>query len=147
MKIFCYKLRKAEAGFSLAEMIGALVIGAMVMVSVLAIYQRAESSVSAISRKLDGDRLGTEVLQLIAEDLDRLTTAGKDVKITIANKLDNLYPTARMVILKIAPGAYTDFYYRTSNIFKQAASPPSVLSLPRIVQQVIKQGSYPVLPL
>ena len=100
MKIFCYKLRKAEAGFSLAEMIGALVIGAMVMVSVLAIYQRAESSVSAISRKLDGDRLGAEVLQLIAEDLDRLTTAGKDVKITIANKLDNLYPTARMVILK-----------------------------------------------
>ncbi len=100
MKKFCYKLRKHNKGLSLAEVIAALTIGAMILVAVLSIYNRAEVSASAIIRKLDSTRLGAEVLQRIAEDLDRVVAAGKDTKITIANKFDNLYPTARLEILK-----------------------------------------------
>ncbi len=100
MKKFCYKLCKHCKGFSLAEVIAALTVGSMILVAILSIYNRAEVSASAIIRKLDSTRLGAEVLQRIAEDLDRVVAAGKDTKITIANKFDNLYPTARLEILK-----------------------------------------------
>ena len=90
----------AQLGFSLAEVLAALTIAAMVLVAVLGIYSRAESSTAAITRKLDNSRLPCEVLQRIAEDLDGIIAADKDMKIIIRNKFDNLYPTARLEIVK-----------------------------------------------
>ncbi|MHC4571351.1 MAG: PulJ/GspJ family protein [Planctomycetota bacterium] len=87
-------------GFSLAEVLAALTIGAMVLVATLSIYNRAERSAAAITRKLDSYRLPCEVLQRISEDLDEVFAAGSDTKITIENKLDHLYPTSRLTILK-----------------------------------------------
>lgn len=87
-------------GFSLAEVLAALTIGAMVLVAVLGIYNRAENSAAAVTRKLDASRLPSEVLQRIAEDLDSIISAGSDVKITIQNKLENLFPAARLTILR-----------------------------------------------
>ena len=85
-------------GFSLAEMLAAMTIGAMVLVAVLAIYNRAERSAAAVTRRLDSSRLPREVLQRIAEDLDNIMSTGSDATITIQNKFDNLFPAARMVI-------------------------------------------------
>jgi len=87
-------------GFSLVEVLAALTIGAMVLIAVLSIYSRAGRSAAAITRKLDNARLPSEVLQRIAEDLDRIIASGSDTRITIENKLDNLYSTARLTILK-----------------------------------------------
>lgn len=86
--------------FSLAEVLAALTIAAMVLVAVLGIYSRAERSAAAITRKLDSSRLPSEVLQRIAEDLDGIIVAGKDTKITVENKFEKGYPTARLEILK-----------------------------------------------
>ena len=91
---------KGPLGFSLAEMLAALTIGTMVLVAVLGIYSRAETSAGAITRKLDSSRLPCEVLQRIAEDLDRIIVSGSDTKVTVENKFDNLYPSARLTILK-----------------------------------------------
>jgi len=87
-------------GFSLAEVLAALIIGAMVLVSVLGIYSRAERSAAAITRKLDISRPACEVLQRIAEDLDGIIASGPDTKITIENKFENGYSTARLRIVK-----------------------------------------------
>jgi prepilin-type N-terminal cleavage/methylation domain-containing protein len=87
-------------GFSLAELLAALTIGAMVLAAVLSIYSRAEHSAAAIARKLDSSRLPFEILQLIAEDLDAIVGAGSDTKITIENKFEDGFPTARLTILK-----------------------------------------------
>ena len=87
-------------GFSLAEMLAALTIGAMVLVAVLGIYSRSERAASAVSRRLDGSRLPGEVLQRIAEDLDRTISAGSNAKITIENKSENGFPSARLTIRK-----------------------------------------------
>ncbi len=100
MKNISYKIRKYKRGFSLAEVLAALMIGAMVLIAVLGIYSRAGRSAAAITRKLDSSRLPSEVLQRIAEDLDRIIASGSDTKVTIENKLNNLYPTARLTILK-----------------------------------------------
>jgi len=89
-----------KPAFSLAEMLAALTIGTMVLVAVLGIYSRAETSAGAITRKLDSSRLPCEVLQRIAEDLDRIIASGSDTKVTVENKFDNLYPSARLTILK-----------------------------------------------
>jgi len=91
---------RERRGFSLAEVLAALTIGAMVLIAVLGIYSRAERSATAITRKLDSSRLPSEILQRIAEDLDRIIASGSDTKVTIENKLDHLYATARLTILK-----------------------------------------------
>ncbi|MHC4890043.1 MAG: PulJ/GspJ family protein [Planctomycetota bacterium] len=95
-----FNTSREPRGFSLAEVLAALTIGAMVLIAVLGIYSRAGSSAAAITRKLDNLRLPSEVLQRIAEDLDRIIASGSDTKITIENKLNNLYPTARLTIRK-----------------------------------------------
>ncbi|MHC4171940.1 MAG: PulJ/GspJ family protein [Planctomycetota bacterium] len=91
---------RVALGFSLAEVLAALTIGAMVLVAVLGIYSRAEHSAAAITRKLDSSRRPFEVLQLIAEDLDGIVAAGSDTKITIENKFETGFATARLTILK-----------------------------------------------
>jgi len=97
MKNVSNKYRE-QKGFSLAEVLAAMTIGAMILVAVLSVYSRAERSAAAITRKLDSSRLPSEVLQHIAEDIDRMTTAGSDTKITVENKFANGFSTARLTI-------------------------------------------------
>ena len=89
-----------KPAFSLAEVLVALTIGAMVLVAMLGIYSRAETSAAAITHKLDSSRLASEVLQRIAEDLDRTVAPGADMKVTIDNKFENGFSTARLTVLK-----------------------------------------------
>ena len=91
---------RARPGFSLAEVITSLTIGAMVLVAVIIVYNRAERSAAAVTRKLDSSRLLSEVMQRIAEDLDGIIATGADTKINIENKFDNGFPTARLTITK-----------------------------------------------
>ncbi len=96
-----YKLLQRPAGFSLAETLIAVTIGAMILVAVLAIYSQAEKSAAAVAQKLDSTQLASEVLQRISEDLDQIVATGADTKVTIQpSKSDNGYPTARLEILR-----------------------------------------------
>jgi prepilin-type N-terminal cleavage/methylation domain-containing protein len=79
-----------QRGFSLAEMLAALTIGAMVTVAVLGVYRRAENSANAVTRRLDSSRLPGEILQRIAEDLDNVIASGSDATIIIENKFENI---------------------------------------------------------
>lgn len=87
-------------GFSLAEVLAALIIGAMILITVLAIYSRAEHTASAVTRKLDSSRLPREILQRIAEDLDRIISSDSNTRITIYNKFEKGLPTAKITIQK-----------------------------------------------
>ena len=91
-------ISRMPSGFSLAEMIAAMTIGAMVLVAVLSIYSHAERSAAAVTRRLDDSRTPREILQRIAEDIDRIISSGSGAQITIQNKYDNLFPTARLTI-------------------------------------------------
>ncbi len=87
-------------GFSLAEVLTALVIASMVLVTVLGIYSRAESVSATITRRFDSSRLPSEVLQRIAEDLDRIIASDAYTTISINNKFAKGYPTAQLTITK-----------------------------------------------
>jgi len=91
---------RACGGFSLAELLAAMTIGAMVMVSILAIYTRAERSAAAVMLRLDNPRLAQEILQRITEDLDGVISSDSDAKITIDNKFDSLLPAAKLTITR-----------------------------------------------
>ena len=96
---------RVPRGLTLAEMLAALTIGAMVIVAVLGIYRRAEKSAEAVTHKLNSSRVPGEVLQRIAEDLDNIISASSDATITIENKFENiastmLLPAARLAITR-----------------------------------------------
>lgn len=87
-------------GLSLAEVLAALVIGSMVLIALLGIYSRAERATAAVNRKLDNSRLPGEILQRIAEDIDKLISPGSETKITIENQVKHGYPAAKMEIVR-----------------------------------------------
>lgn len=87
-------------GLSLAEALAALLIGSMVLIALLGIYGRAESAGSAVNRKLDSSRLPGEILQRIAEDIDKLISPGSETKITIENKFKKGYRAAKLAIVR-----------------------------------------------
>jgi hypothetical protein len=111
LSTFCQNMKKTSGinkmpqGLSLAEVLVALTIGAMVIVAVLGIYHRAENSAAVVTRRLDNSRLPGEVLQRIAEDLDNIISSSSDATITIENKFENvasimLVPAAKLTITR-----------------------------------------------
>jgi len=89
-----------KQGFSLAEVLVAMMIGAMLLVAVLAIYSRFECSAAALSKKLGSSQLSFEVLQRITEDINRIAGSSSDTKLSVENKFDNGFPVYRLTILK-----------------------------------------------
>lgn len=88
-----------RCGFSLVESITVLTIAALIMVAVIMTYGRVRNAAGSINRKMDEGALPTEVLQRIAEDIDRMAAPGFDVTITVNNKFDpSGYGLCRMII-------------------------------------------------
>ncbi|MHC4192990.1 MAG: PulJ/GspJ family protein [Planctomycetota bacterium] len=94
------KISGTRQGFSLGEVLAAMLIGSMVLVAVLSIHSRVENAAAGITRKLDSSKLPFEVLQRIAEDLDRVVAGNSDTKITIGSAYSENYPTAQLTILR-----------------------------------------------
>ncbi|MFH1615081.1 MAG: hypothetical protein ABIG61_08375 [Planctomycetota bacterium] len=84
--------------FSLAEAGATLVIGAMVTVALLMFYNNMEKQAFSINSHLDEYTLPVEILQRIAEDMDRVVTPGSDLKIRITNTYSSGFRTARLII-------------------------------------------------
>jgi type II secretory pathway component PulJ len=94
-------------GFTLVEILAALTIGSMILIVVLAIYGRAQSSAASVTDKLETNRLPREILQRISEDLDRVIGYGQntqipdsaqDARITVENKYQDGFAVAKMEI-------------------------------------------------
>ena len=92
--------RKADCrrGFSLIEIVTVMVISSMVMISTLAIFNRVKSVTASVNSKLDQEDVADEILQRIAEDLDRLATFGFDTKVTIRNKMADGFNKSQLII-------------------------------------------------
>lgn len=91
--------------FSLAETIAVLVITALTMLASLTIYNRVKDASAAVNTALDRDSLATEILQRIAEDLDRMAFSGMGTTIALRNKFDSSgYNIARLIIQNVVYG-------------------------------------------
>ena len=93
------KMSCGRCGFSLVESIAVLTIAALIMVAVIMTYGRVRNAAGSINRKMDEGVLPAEILQRIAEDIDRMAAPGFDVKITVNNKFDpSGYSRCMMII-------------------------------------------------
>ena len=79
-------ITKFEPGFSLVEILAAMTIGSMVLVAVFTVYRRVEHTAAALTRSLDNSSRGNEVLQLMAEDLDKMVTTDSDTDVVLVNR-------------------------------------------------------------
>jgi prepilin-type N-terminal cleavage/methylation domain-containing protein len=84
-------------GFSLIEILTVLTLSAMILTAVILIYNRVRNSAVVITARLNR-HLPDEILQKIAEDIDRLAAPGFDASISIRNKEDSGYNSAQLVI-------------------------------------------------
>ncbi|MBN1787914.1 MAG: prepilin-type N-terminal cleavage/methylation domain-containing protein [Sedimentisphaerales bacterium] len=89
----------SKSGFTLAEALTALVIAAMVMITAVGVYTGIRKSEAAINRRLVAGTLSTEILQRIAEDIDRLALPSSEVTLSVKNKTESgIYKSAQMII-------------------------------------------------
>ncbi len=98
MSISTLKTRGFRNGLSLAEVLASLVIGSIVLVAMVQIHSQTERNAAAAFRRLDATRLPAEILQLIAEDLDRIVGSGTETRISINNKLIEGYASSQLII-------------------------------------------------
>ena len=91
-------LPKKIPAFTLVEIITVLTIAAMIIIATINVYGRVKATADSINAHLDKNTLPKEILQRIAEDLDRLAAPGFDTTVTIRNKIDNTYNVSQLVI-------------------------------------------------
>jgi len=89
-----------RSGISLAEVVLTVAIAAMVLTAVLSIHSRIQQTAAGIMGNLDGMLLPSEILQLIAEDLDRSVDATQGLTVTVDPKYERGYSLSKLVIRK-----------------------------------------------
>lgn len=89
--------RRLPSGFSLGELLAVVIVGAMILTAILTIYGRAQQAADAVLRKIDSPSWASEVLQLMARDLDRILNS-EGVTVQIRNGLDNRFQRAELVL-------------------------------------------------
>lgn len=98
MKRLIYTIEEKRSGYTLFELITVLVIGTMIIITAMTVYNRVRSAAAAIDRNLETNTLATEILQRIVEDIDRMAIAGTDTTLVIRNKLRNRYNITQMTL-------------------------------------------------
>ncbi|MBN2588659.1 MAG: hypothetical protein JXA96_02265 [Sedimentisphaerales bacterium] len=91
-------ISERRTGFSLMEVLAAMMIGTMILIAVFNVYDRAESAAASVTRNLNNSRRPYEVLQLIAEDLDKMVTTNSDMNIIVVSRYIKNYAAALLVI-------------------------------------------------
>ena len=99
-KILRCRSDRTRRGFSLVEIVTVLIIATMLVMATISVYSRTRTSAEKINSRLDENTLATEILQRIAEDLDRLAIPGFDTTIEVTNKFDEGYNVSQLVIEK-----------------------------------------------
>jgi hypothetical protein len=98
MKLRTGKTCFSPRAFTLIEILAALTVGTMVLIVVIALYNRGQSGAAAVIDRLESSRLPREIFQRIAEDIDHVAIAGKGTVVDIQNKTQDGFQVARMEI-------------------------------------------------
>ena len=113
-----------RSAFSLVEIVAVLLITAMIMLATFTIYGRVKAAAAAVNATLDKDILPTEILQRIAEDLDRSAFSVLGTTVSIQNKFDSSgYNVAQLVIKNVVydennkPRVFEKILWRSSYDF------------------------------
>lgn len=90
--------KRQPGAFTLVETLVVLTLSAIILTAVLGIYQQVRAAAAAMVGRLEQNRLNAEILQKIAEDIDRLAAPGFEATINFRNKLDAGFRSAQLVL-------------------------------------------------
>lgn len=89
-----------RTGFTLAEALAALVIATMVMITAVGIYMGVKRAEASINKRLQSGFLAAEVLQRIAEDIDRIAVSNADITMSIRTKIERGgYKSSQLILI------------------------------------------------
>jgi len=94
-----YRLRYRQQAFTLIEALTVLIIASMLMIAAVEVYSHVRGTADRLHAELSKGLVCTEVLQRIAEDLDRIALPGFDTSVTVLNKTKNGYNVSQLTIL------------------------------------------------
>jgi hypothetical protein len=100
-------LKPNRNAFSLIEVLIVLSMSAVIIITALNIHSQVRKAAAAVDRKIENDMLPINILQRIAEDIDRLSTPGAETSIVINNKIQDEMHKSQMII--------NSFYYDKNN--------------------------------
>ena len=100
-------LKPNRSAFSLVEMLIVLSMVSVIVIAALKIHSQVRKAAAAVSSKIDNDVLPVNVLQRIAEDIDRLSMPGAETTFTINNKTLKGMSKSQLVI--------RNYYYDKDN--------------------------------
>ena len=92
------KINKHRTAFTLIEVLTVLVISSLLIIATVTIHGQVKTSSAKINKHLDENALPTEILQRIAEDLDRLAAPGFDTTVTIKSRFTSNYVLSQLII-------------------------------------------------
>lgn len=78
--------KKSRSAFTLVETLVVLMLSAMIVAATLSVYQRVRAATVVIGDQMSRHRLQDEILQKIAEDIDRLAAPGFEATIKFRNR-------------------------------------------------------------
>ena len=136
VKTRCFTVHRR--GLSLPELLAAIVVGALVLMAVLGVYQRITSASYSVLRHLDIFNMPEEVVQLIAEDFDRIVATRDNIQVKLARKLDGPRWLTRLEIQpqplqKIVWQTAVDFETDHLTLYRSRTS--KICSTARVAQQ------------
>ena len=112
-----------SSAFTLIETLTAVLLTALLITAVMAMYYHTRRGVARLAGQLEENRLAREILQKIAEDIDRLAAPGFDATMSFRNKYDNGCNAAQLTL---------------ENKFYDSSAPPK----PQVYDRVVWQTQY-----
>lgn len=91
-------IQKRKGTISLVELLAAMIIASLIVVVAVRVYSRANSSAHSLDNFIKRNDKPFGILQLIAQDVDRLATSGTDATLKFSNKFDSGYNICQMTI-------------------------------------------------
>lgn len=96
------KRRAFHFGFTLVETLVVVMIGAMVITATMMVYQRVRAASVVIVERMSEHRLSSEILQKIAEDIDRMAAPGFEATMKFQNRQvrgsEMMYQSAQLIL-------------------------------------------------
>ncbi|AQQ72257.1 hypothetical protein SMSP2_02638 [Limihaloglobus sulfuriphilus] len=92
-------------GITMAELLAGLIISAMVVSTAVALYMNIQRSLRSIESEINKSSLSEEVMQLLAEDLDRIGSADFDVSLSLEKRQNNGYEIFKLEIKNLLYGS------------------------------------------
>ncbi len=138
---------RTSGGFTLVEILTVLIISTMIVMAAIMIFGRVRADAAAINLRLDRQNLPQEILQKIAEDLDRLAVPGFNAKVSFRNKIDNGFNTAQMIIecrydTNAAPSVPRRYEQAAASSRPQDNQGAAAASNSQIYERIVWQANY-----